>query len=105
MKTPQEIAAKTPCRAHFNRKMRTGVAQDVILNALGIKAECFGHATEIFKALGIVVHAVRDGRSSVPVVKLIDETHSQQNEYGDYDIGMFKPSEGIDLSAIAEWIK
>jgi hypothetical protein len=75
MKTAQEIAqsVKNPADEWRNRhlnKMAPGKAQQIILDALDIEAECHAHASEIFKALGFAVEAIRQGRRSVPVVHM-----------------------------------
>jgi hypothetical protein len=69
MKTAQQIAqaVKNPADEWRNRRLK---AQQIILDALGIEAECHAHASEIFKALGFAVEAIRQGRRSVPVVHM-----------------------------------
>lgn len=60
-----------------------GKAQQVILDALGERASTFQQAEAVFSRLGIVVAARRDGRRSVPVVKLARQSFVQ-SEDGDY---------------------
>jgi len=108
MKTAQEIAqaTKNPADEWRNRrlgKMAPGKAQQTILDALGIEAECYAHAEEIFKALGIGVVPVRVGRRSVPSVGLLNRAGGAMNEFGEgEEWAAIEPQ--CDLSAIAEWM-
>lgn len=61
----------------------TGKAQDIILNALGIHATSFAHAEHIFAELGIVVKAVRVGRTSQPRVSARAADRGGWNAGGD----------------------
>ncbi len=108
MTTLQEIAqaTKNPADEWRNRhlgKMAPGKAQQIILDALGIEAENYAHAEEIFKALGIGVVAVRAGRRSVPRVGLLNRAGGATNKFGEgEEWEAIEPP--CDLSAIAEWI-
>ncbi len=107
MKTAKEIAqvTKNPADKWQNRrlgKMAPGKAQQIILDALGIEAECHAHASEIFTALGIGVIAVRVGRKSVPSVGLLNRAGGVMNRFGEgEEWEAIAPP--CDLSAIAEW--
>jgi hypothetical protein len=107
-KTAQEIAQATPDpQRATNRKTNNtppGVAQSVILDALNIQADNFIHANVIFKALGITVIPKRVGRSSVPVVSLLDSSGGGIDIYGDGD-AWDDTSPDVDLSAISEWME
>lgn len=108
MKTIQEIAqnAKDPADNWNTRhlsKTAPGVAQAVILQALGIKANNFAHAKVIFQELGIDVGHKRVGRSSIPVVTKLDRSGGAINIEGDGEIwDDWGPD--VNLSAIEEWM-
>lgn len=108
MKTAQEIArkAKDPAnnwRTRYLSKTAPGVAQTVILDALGIQANNFAHAKVIFQELGIDVGYKRVGRKSVPVVKKLDRSGGAINIEGDGEIwDDWGPD--VDLTAISEWM-
>jgi hypothetical protein len=99
----QEIAScvsSTP----FNSKTPPGKAQQIILEALQITADSFGHANAIFYKIGITVLATRQGRHSVPVVRINREIGAARNEGGDFDEWDYSNANGLDLSAISEWM-
>jgi hypothetical protein len=101
----QQIASKVTDPAskwETRRQYPTGSAQQEVLNALGLTANNHGHATAIFAELGIVVGSRREGRKSVPVVTK-SEIGGGFNFGGDGDDG-YTPSDGLDLSAISQWI-
>lgn len=101
MKTAKEIAQNVEPK--YDRQYATGKAQQIVLDALGIK-NCAGHshAQRIFDAIGITVSNRRVGRKSIPVVYKAGGG-SARNDYGDYDVWQ-SPSENVDLSAISEWM-
>lgn len=102
MKSPQEIASKIDSN-RFHAKTPTGVAQQIILDALGIEAESFGHANAIFNALGITVLAKRQGRTSVPEVIKNDLSGGGFSNYdGSGEAWDYTPD--VDLSAIKNWM-
>lgn len=103
MKTPQEVA-QTVNPNRYNAKTSPGKAQQIILDALGIQAQSFGHANGIFNALGIAVTPKRVGRRSVPEVTVVTEGGWQRNIYGDYDGATWSNADEVDLSAIKEWV-
>jgi hypothetical protein len=107
MKTVQEIVreVKNPADEWRNRrlnKMAPGKAQQIILDALGIEAECHAHANQIFKALGITVIAVRQGRRSIPIVHMASLEGGGLNREGEGEYWNLTPD--VDLSAIKEWM-
>ncbi len=110
MNTIQDIAAKVPDPAQRNWNSRRigktppGVAQQTILDALGIEAANFAHANAIFEALGIGVGHKRVGRSSVPVVEKLDRSGGGFNRAGEGEAwDDWGPD--VDLSAISEWME
>lgn len=103
MKTPREVA-QTVSPDRYNAKTPPGKAQQIILDALGVKAESFGHANGIFNALGISVNPKRVGRKSVPEVTTVTEGGWQRNIYGDYDGATWSNADNVDLSAVREWM-
>jgi len=103
MKNAQVVASKVDSSG-FNRRTEPGKAQGIILNALGVEAESFGHAEAIFEAFGISVIAVRQGRRSVPEVRRTTVGGYGYNAYGEMDGDFYNPADGIDLSAISEWM-
>lgn len=109
MKTVQEIATtvQDPANTWKTRHMGKtppGVAQQVILSALGITANNHAHANAIFSALGIGVQARRVGRSSVPEVVLTTVGGYAFNREGEGEGGEYHPADGLDLSPIAQWM-
>ncbi|MFH1186085.1 MAG: hypothetical protein V1755_13765 [Chloroflexota bacterium] len=80
-----------------------GVAQRKVLDALNLTAEDFFAANQVFENVGIVVTSKRVGRSSEPVVRLL-ETHFavfNQDGEGEEWNKCFQP---IDLTPVAQWI-
>jgi len=80
-----------------------GVAQKKVLDALNLTATDWTDAQRIFEASGIEVTSKRVGRSSEPVVRMMETTISGWNAGGDgesYEREFAK----IDLTAIAQWI-
>ena len=97
-------AASRVDSSRYTDRTPPGKAQSVILNALGIEADSFQHASAIFEVLGITVIAKRVGRTSVPEVHIREEGGYQRNKYGDYDGEVWSNSDDLDLSAINEWM-
>jgi hypothetical protein len=98
----QEVAQKVidPATLPQNRgygisKMAVGVAQNKVLQALGITANNFKHADVIFDALGITVSSKR-GTPSVT-----RKTVSAVSQYGE---GEETYQEKFDFSAISQWM-
>lgn len=80
-----------------------GAAQRMVLNALGLTADNFDHANAIFDHYGLVVSGKREGRTSVPVIRMRETVGGAFNAYGEgeaWDI----PAAPIDLSAVEQWI-
>jgi hypothetical protein len=67
------------------RDYPVGVAQQKVLDALGITASGFQDAQNKFDELGITVGSKRQGRTSVPVVS-VQQGGSQRNLGGDFDV-------------------
>lgn len=97
----QEIV-KTVDQSQFNHRHAPGKAQEIILEALDIEAESFGHANAIFKALGFTVAAVRQGRKSVPCVHMGALAGGAMNRDGEGESWDLAPD--VDLSAIDQWV-
>lgn len=60
--------------------------QRVVLDALGLQAGTAWAAEEIFKGLGLVVHFRREGRATVPTIRVADPHRHAWNEGGDADV-------------------
>lgn len=86
----------------FNVKHQPGKAQQIILDALNVEAESFGHANAIFAALGFSVEARRVGLRSVPFVHLGILEGGAINREGEGEYWDLTPN--INLSVIAEWV-
>jgi len=67
------------------RENPVGVAQQTVLDALEMKAGSFQDANRQFSALGIVVNAKRQGRTSVPVITEAEQGRWNRMPGGDYD--------------------
>lgn len=80
----------------------TTVAQDKVLQALGLKAENYPQAERILEACGLSVTPVRQGRTSVPSVTLLDGVSGGWLN-GDADYATVTPTQ-IDLTPILQWI-
>lgn len=80
-----------------------GKAQQMVLDALGLAADGFSEADQLFAEHGLVVSSKREGRASVPVVRLMETAGGGWNVGGDgesYSISY----KNIDLSKIAQWM-
>jgi len=87
------------------RNYPVGKAQQMVLDALGLYAENFTEANEVFEKHGISVSSKRVGRRSEPVVmRISSEVEAQANYGGDYDIGEEVDYIDIDLSPVAQWM-
>lgn len=62
-----------------------GKAQQAVLDALGLHAGTFAAAEERFEEIGIIVRAVRVGRTSEPRVRFARPAGGEWNEGGDGD--------------------
>jgi len=80
-----------------------GKAQQMVLQALGKKAQTFSEATAVFEQMGIVVSSKRQGRESVPVVIVKARMGGGWNAGGDGESWREYPD--VDLSAIEQWIQ
>lgn len=82
----------------------TGVAQDKVLRALGLKAQDWDEAEAIFARIGISVSAKRVGHSSEPVVRYLPTQSGAFNEFGEgetWDIDYAQ----VDLTPLASWMQ
>jgi hypothetical protein len=85
------------------RQPPVGKAQQAVLKALKLTASNFAEAEQIFERLGLIVTSRREGRKSVPVVRVLSRTDGGLNAAGEgieWDSGF----ESVDLTAIAQWI-
>lgn len=87
----------------MTREYPVGKAQEIILNALGLEADSFQEAEQIFNNHGIIVVATRQGRRSVPEVYLLD-TVASGFAGGDGASNEIRFKQ-FDLELIREWIK
>lgn len=78
-----------------------GVAQAQVLAALGREAANFDEANAIFDELGLLVTSKRLGRSSVPVVRVLDRCDGGFLN-GDGDAWTRYPT--VDLTPLRQWI-
>jgi len=85
------------------RNYPIGKAQQMVLDALGLKANDFSEAEKIFKELGIAVGSKRQGRSSVPVVTVKDRFGGGFNAAREGVI--YREHQDHDFSAIEQWIE
>ena len=80
-----------------------GKAQQMVLDALGLKAGDFSEANQVFESLGITVTSKREGRSSVPVVIIKDRFGGGFN--AEYEGVSYRKYQDCDFSAIEQWIE
>lgn len=81
----------------------TSKTQDIVLKALGLTAADFGEAEQIFKRVGLVVTSRRQGRSTMPVIQVLDRKGGAFNAHGE---GVeFDQYPAIDTSTIEQWIE
>lgn len=103
----QQIASQVVDKYQFQRQYPVGKAQAGVLKALGINIKINGHshAQQIFDALGLTVSSKRVGRTSVPVVSI--HTVSYGSQYSDIadQSGSYSNADGLDFSAINQWMK
>lgn len=77
--------------------------QATVLSALGLSAANFTEAEQIFGDLGLVVTSARQGRSSVPVIQVLDRQSGGFNAHGE---GVnFDKYPDVEVSALEQWIK
>lgn len=65
----------------------TALYQRQVLSALGLEASGYYEAIQAFTALGIQVKSKREGRFTVPTIKVLEEIP------------------GVSLEAVMRWIK
>ena len=79
-----------------------GKAQQMVLDALNLKAESWNEACAIFSRIGIVVGAKRVGRTSVPVIT-VDRYGGGFNAYGEGE--SWTKGDNTDLTPIKQWME
>ena len=85
------------------RQPPVGKAQQAVLDALNLTASNFAEANQVFESIGIVVSSRREGRKSVPVVRVLSRTDGGFNAAGE---GVeWKRFEDADFSSISQWIQ
>jgi len=85
------------------RNYPVGKAQQIVLDALNLKAGDFSEAKRIFESLGITVGSKRQARSSVPVVTVKDRFGGGFSAAGD---GFeYRKYDDVDLSAVQQWVE
>jgi len=82
--TLQEVANKLETK--YFSKTPVGKAQQVILDALNVEVANFGHANAFFNAIGIIVLSKREGRRSIPVVIVEDNSGGGLNLDGEGEV-------------------
>lgn len=70
---------------NYGDEYPVGKAQQIVLNALGLKASGATSANALFEELGLAVRPVRQGRASVPEITLKSRYAGGWNEGGDGD--------------------
>lgn len=86
--------------------MRTypvGKTQATVLAALNIAANDFSHAEQIFQDLGLIVTSKRQGRKTIPVVKVLDRQSGAFNAAGEGVI--FDKYPDLDTTKIKKWVE
>lgn len=90
----------------YDNEYPVGKAQQIVLDALGLKAVGATSANELFESLGLVVRPVRQGRTSVPEITIkgryaggftAEGDGDEWRAYGDLTAGQ--------MQAIAPWVK
>lgn len=88
------------------RQTPVGKAQQQVLDALGLKADCWQEAKRVFAEIGIEVGSRREGRSSVPVVSIHRNFQGGGgwNPGGD---GEYVPARNpkVDLTPVKQWME
>ena len=80
-----------------------GKAQRMVLEALGLSAYSFNEAKKILRNRGLIVTSKRQGRQSVPSIKLMDTEGGAMSSDGDGDSWDIEYKD-YDKNAIAEWM-
>ena len=80
-----------------------GKAQQMVLDALGLKASSFQEANAVFESIGIVVASKREGRSSVPQITVNGSVGGDFNAWGEGETWEIETVK-VDLSNVSQWI-
>lgn len=81
-----------------------GAAQKKVLDALNMTATDWNDANEKFKSVGITVGAKRVGKTSEPIVSMMDTVYGGWNRGGDGE-SYERKFDKVDLSPVAQWIE
>jgi hypothetical protein len=85
------------------RAYPTSKTQTTVLSALNLSAANFTEAERIFEELGLVVTSKRQGRATVPVIRVLDRQGGAFNAHGEGVV--FDQYPAADFSAIEQWIE
>lgn len=89
----------------YNDEYPVGKAQQIVLDALGMRAAGATSANELFETLGLRVFPVRQGRSSVPQIHLKSRYAGGFTEGGDGDEWRtYGDLTAEQMQAIAPWL-
>lgn len=80
-----------------------GKAQKMVLDALGLSADGFTEANQLFSDHGLVVSSKREGKISVPQVHLKETNGGAFNADGEGESWTVS-YKNVDLSKIAQWM-
>lgn len=76
--------------------------QSMVLGALGLEATHFDEAKELLAHLGLTVNVKREGRTTVPSIRVEDRVGGGWNGGGDADTWQQSPY--MDLTPLMQWI-
>ncbi len=80
-----------------------GKAQKMVLDALGVSIDTYDGAEAFFERIGIIVTPVRQGRKSIPSIKMRETVGGGFNAYGEgetYEIDY----QHVDLTPLQQWM-
>ena len=87
----------------MNRDFPVGKAQQMVLDALKLRADGFNAADALFNNLGMAVTGKRQGRASVPEIRLESAT-ARFNADGDADTIPGHVLTQSQYDAIRQWV-
>jgi hypothetical protein len=83
-----------------------GVAQKLVLDALGVQRSTFAGANAYFESIGIVVASKRVGRTSMPVVTIKPRTTGGFTREGEGETWQaYDDLTAEQLAALTPWIR